>query len=165
MQSAGFRKTSSVSPALLGHPEIELDEAPSKTMRQKRFKHLQTACAHMVAGELRNDLESLVRSQLGQRQSGPWFRYEVDSRTDSPVLWFDYESAFPATGGYIIPAVKLEFGSLNALTICLASSITHPNIDVSIEITDEQLQTCLGAYRWFGEVSDGILGLPIGNEA
>ena len=39
----------SVSPALLGHPEIELDEAPSKSMRQKRFKQLQTACAEMVA--------------------------------------------------------------------------------------------------------------------
>jgi hypothetical protein len=102
----------SVSPALLGHPEIELDEAPSKTMRQKRFKHLQTACADMVAGELQKDLELLVRNQLGEREQGPWFRYEVDPRTDSPVLWFDYDSAFPATGGYIIPAVKLEFGSL-----------------------------------------------------
>jgi hypothetical protein len=102
----------SVSPALLGHPEIELDEAPSKTMRQKRFKHLQTACADMVAGELQKDLKALVRGQLGKREQGPWFRYEVDPRTESPVLWFDYESALPATGGYIIPAVKLEFRSL-----------------------------------------------------
>ncbi len=74
----------SVSPAMLGHPEIELDEAPSKTMRQKRFKHLQTACADMVAGELQKDLELLVRSQLGEREQRPWFRYEVDSRTDTP---------------------------------------------------------------------------------
>src|SRR5580698_2223323 len=33
----------SVSPELLGQPEIALDEAPSKSMRQKRFKELQIA--------------------------------------------------------------------------------------------------------------------------
>jgi hypothetical protein len=37
---------------------------------------------------------------------------ELEPRTDSPVLWFDYESTLPSTGGYIVPAVKLEFGSL-----------------------------------------------------
>jgi hypothetical protein len=103
----------SVSPVLLGHPETEIDEAPSKSMRQKRFKQLQTACAEMVAGRLRGDLEAVCRTYLGQPTNrGDWFRYEVDPRTDSPVLWFDYESTLPAAGGYIVPAVKLEFGSL-----------------------------------------------------
>jgi hypothetical protein len=103
----------SVSPVLLGHPETEFDDAPSKSMRQKRFKQLQTACADMVAGRLRGDLEAIARKHLGQPGNrGDWFRYEVDPRTDSPVLWFDYESTLPAAGGYIVPAVKLEFGSL-----------------------------------------------------
>ena len=103
----------SVSPVLLGHAEIELDEAPSRSMRQKLFKRLQNECAEIVAGRLRDDLELLVRNHLGQRSDGgSWFRYEVDLRTDSPVLWFDYDSTLPAGGGYIIPAVKLEFGSL-----------------------------------------------------
>jgi hypothetical protein len=103
----------SVSPVLLGHPETEFDDAPSKSMRQKRFKQLQTACAEMVAGRLRDDLEATARKHLGQPGNrGEWFRYEVDPRSDSPVLWFDYESTLPAAGGYIVPAVKLEFGSL-----------------------------------------------------
>jgi hypothetical protein len=102
----------SVSPMALGHPETELDDAPSKTMRQKRFKQLQAACAEMVAGGLRGDLETAARNHLGPREHGDWFRYEVDPRTDSPVLWFDYDSTLPAGGGYIVPAVKLEFGSL-----------------------------------------------------
>ncbi len=103
----------SVSPVLLGHPEIELDDAPSKSMRQKLFKRLQAECAVIVAGRLRADLETLIRIHLGERSDGrDWFRYEVDPRTDSPVLWFDYDSTLPAAGGYIIPAVKLEFGSL-----------------------------------------------------
>lgn len=102
----------SVSPVLLGHPESELDEAPSKTMRQKRFENLQTACAELVADRLRRDLETVARKHLGPREQGSWFRYEVDPRTDSPVLWFDYDSSLPAGGGYIVPAVKLEFGSL-----------------------------------------------------
>ena len=122
----------SVSPALLGHPEIELDQAPSKSMRQKRFKQLQTACAEIVAGRLRDDLEQVVRKSLGQRNGGgDWFRYEVELRTDSPVVWFDYDSTLPATGGYIVPAVKLEFGSLtdqrpvrrHAITSMLANAL------------------------------------------
>lgn len=103
----------SVSPVLLGHPETEIDEAPSKSMRQKRFKQLQLACAKIVAGQLRGDLETVARQHLGKPSTrGDWFRYQVDPRTNSPVLWFDYESTLPAAGGYIVPAVKLEFGSL-----------------------------------------------------
>lgn len=103
----------SVSPTFLGHDEGGLDEAPSKTMRGKRFKQLQTACAETVSGPLQAGLESLVGLSLGRPgHVKTWFRYEVDPRTDSPVLWFDYESILPPARGYIIPAVKLEFGSL-----------------------------------------------------
>lgn len=103
----------SVSPAFLGHDEGGLDDAPSKTMRGKRFKQLQIACADVVSGRLQSDLENLVNQLLGQpRHVKFWFRYELDPRTDSPVLWFDYESTLPPARSYIIPAVKLEFGSL-----------------------------------------------------
>ncbi len=103
----------SVSPTALGHDEGDLDNAPSKSMRGKRFKQLQVSCAAMVSGPLQTDLEVVVSQSLGQpRHRKTWFRYEVDPRTDSPVMWFDYESVLPTVGGYIIPAVKLEFGSL-----------------------------------------------------
>jgi predicted nucleotidyltransferase component of viral defense system len=49
----------SVLPALLGQPEVELDDAPSKSMRGKRFKQLQAACEEMIAERLRTDLETL----------------------------------------------------------------------------------------------------------
>jgi hypothetical protein len=103
----------SVSPAFLGHDESELDEAPSKTMRGKRFKQLQTTCADVVSGTLQSELENLLSQSLEHPSHvKTWFRYEVDPRTDSPVLWLDYESTLPSAHGYIIPAVKLEFGSL-----------------------------------------------------
>lgn len=103
----------SVSPILLGLDEKDLDEAPSKSMRDKRFKRLQSSCAEMVSGPFQADLEVMVNQSLGMASKGAsWFRYEVDPRTDSPILWFDYESTLPPVGGYIIPAVKLEFGSL-----------------------------------------------------
>ena len=86
---------------------------PRNRCRQKRFKQLQVTCAEIVANRLRGDLEMIARNHLGEcSNGGDWFRYEVDSRTDSPVLWFDYESTLPTAGGYIVPAVKLEFGSL-----------------------------------------------------
>jgi hypothetical protein len=129
----------SVSPALLGHPEIELDQAPSKSMRQKRFKQLQTACAEIVAGRLRNDLEQVVRNHLGPRNDGgDWFRYEVDLRTDSPVLWFDYDSMLPAAGGYIVPAVKLEFGSLTDQRPVGRHAITSMLANAMPELQEEQ---------------------------
>ena len=56
--------------------------------------------------------EGGAKVRLSDDKGGTLLRYEVDARTDSPVLWFDYDSTLPATGGYIIPAVKLEFGSL-----------------------------------------------------
>lgn len=103
----------SVSPAVLGYEEGELDDAPSKSMRGKRFEQLQASCAQMVSGPLKADLERLVSQSLGKPKQGKtWFRYELDPRTKSPILWFDYASTLPPVGGYIIPAVKLEFGSL-----------------------------------------------------
>ena len=66
-----------------------------------------------MADRLGGDLEAVARNHLGERSDrGKWFRYEVDPRTDSPVLWFDYELTLPSVGGDIVPAVKLEFGSL-----------------------------------------------------
>jgi hypothetical protein len=129
----------SVSPLLLGHPELELDEAPSKSMRQKRFQQLQAECAAIVAGPLRGDLEIIARNHLGQRSDrGDWFRYEVDPRTDSPVLWFDYESTLPAAGGYIIPAVKLEFGSLTDQRPVGRHTITSMLADALPELGEER---------------------------
>ena len=59
----------------------------TRSMRQKRFKQLQTACAEMVSDRLRGDLETVARNHLGQRSDGgDWFRYEVDPRTDSTVV-------------------------------------------------------------------------------
>jgi hypothetical protein len=129
----------SVSPLLLGHPEKELDEAPSKSMRQKRFKQLQTACAEIVNNRLRGDLEAVIRNDLGRRSDGgEWFRYEVDPRTDSPVLWFDYEATLPAAGGYIVPAVKLEFGSLTDQRPVGRHAITSMLADALPELEEER---------------------------
>ncbi len=142
----------SVSPALLGHPEIELDEAPSKSMRQKRFKQLQMECAEIVAGRLRGDLEAIAHSHLGQRsEGGDWFRYEVDPRTDSPVLWFDYESTLPAAGGYIVPAVKLEFGSLTDQRPVGRHTITSMLADALPELKEQDEVVAMEVERTFWE--------------
>jgi hypothetical protein len=71
--------------ALLGQAEGDLDDAPSRSMRKKRFKELQERCKRVVSGQLQGDLEARVRQRIGQRSDGnDWFRYEVDTRTDSP---------------------------------------------------------------------------------
>jgi hypothetical protein len=95
----------SVSPELLGQAEGDLDDAPSRSLRQKRFKQLQEECKRVVSHQLQDDLEGGIRKRLGERPDGSsWFRYEVDTRTDSPVLWFEYDSTVSGTGsgGYIV---------------------------------------------------------------
>ena len=103
----------SISPALLGWDESDLDDAPSKTMRVKRFARLETACADHVQGDLRRALEGHVREVLGAPpNAGGWLTSAFDETHRSPVLVFEYPSTLPPEAGYITPSVKMEFGSL-----------------------------------------------------
>ncbi len=103
----------SVSPIFLGWKESDLDEAPSRSMRGKRFAKLEKECMTRVQGVIQETLEQAIRESLGVRSDGrSWLAYEVDGTSNSPVLVFEYPGALRFQSGYIFPAVKLEFGSL-----------------------------------------------------
>jgi hypothetical protein len=103
----------SVAPKLLGWSEADLDEATSRNMRDRRFARLEADCIERVRGDIRHELERSVRDVLGPRPEGEnWLEYEIDQTSNSPVLVFKYPSALQPESGYILPAVKLEFGSL-----------------------------------------------------
>jgi hypothetical protein len=102
-----------LSPESLGHPESEIDEAPTKTARAKRAGALLAACAQKVETEFLPLLEKLVFGQLGGKTGGrPWLRYELEEASHSPVIHFDYPTTLPNPLPYIRTAVKIEFGSL-----------------------------------------------------
>lgn len=101
-----------LTPASLGWDEAELDDAPSKSQRQKRTEKLQADCAEAVSTRFMPELEAVVRTLLGLRpDTGHWLNYEVDTASQSPLILFPYPRAVPA-GSYIAPLVKMEFGSL-----------------------------------------------------
>jgi hypothetical protein len=103
----------SVAPAFLGWEESELDDAPSPTQRRKRLEKLEADCAAKVQDDFQRELESGVKTVLGEKSGGRhWLRYQLDTASKSPVLFFDYPSALPPGSGYIQPFVKMEFGSL-----------------------------------------------------
>jgi hypothetical protein len=103
----------SVSPALLGWQESELDNAPSQTQRQKRFEKLEAACAAQVEHGFQNVLETQVRIELGNKiGGGGWLTYQIDPLSKSPLLLFNYPSALPPEVSYIQRLVRLEFGAL-----------------------------------------------------
>lgn len=77
-----------LSPESLGHPESEIDEAPTKTARAKRAGALLAACAHKVETEFLPVLEKLIFGQLGGKTGGrPWLRYELEEASHSPVIF------------------------------------------------------------------------------
>jgi hypothetical protein len=96
-----------LSPESLGHPESEIDEAPTKTARAKRAGALLAACAQKVETEFLPLLEKLVFGQLGGKTGGrPWLRYELEEASHSPVIHFDYPTTLPNPLPYIRTASK-----------------------------------------------------------
>ncbi len=104
----------SISPGSLGAPEAGLESEASRAARARDFENLQRACSSYVRDTLRTDLELDLQAHLGSpTPDRNWLRFEVDAKSHSPVLWFDYPSSLPAGDlSYIQPAVKLELGSL-----------------------------------------------------
>jgi hypothetical protein len=102
----------SISPALLGWDESDLDEAPSSSQRGKRMKKLEGACIRAVEERFQPLLEAAVREILGAAPAGRWLRFQIDPISNSPVLLFAYPSSADGTSDYVEPAVKIEFGSL-----------------------------------------------------
>lgn len=99
----------SVSPDWLGFagPPPE-----SRSGRQKWFDKLQDTCLDRVR-EIQPDLENIVQDRLGVQKAGvPYFAFEEEDVTHSPILLFIYPSR-PAGGPRERrQRIKLEFGSL-----------------------------------------------------
>jgi hypothetical protein len=58
------------------------------------------------------ELEAVVGSLLGPHpKTGAWLRFEFDAASRSPVILFPYPQVVPPDS-YIVPLVKIEFGSL-----------------------------------------------------
>ena len=132
-----------LSPESLGHPESEIDEAPTKTARAKRAGALLAACAHKVETEFLPVLEKLIFGQLGGKTGGrPWLRYELEEASHSPVIHFDYPTTLPNPLPYIRTAVKIEFGSLtdqrptgtHPIAPLVAESVPEAFVDFQAEV-------------------------------
>jgi hypothetical protein len=99
-----------LSPESLGHPESEIDEAPTKTARAKRAATLLAACVQKVETEFLPPLEKLISGQLGGKTVGrPWLRYELEEASHSPVIHFDYPTTIPNPLPYDYLAMRPMF--------------------------------------------------------
>jgi len=82
----------SISPALLGWKESDLDDAPSPAKRGKLMKKLESDCTDAVRERLQPQIETAIREVLGAPPSGAWLQFQIDAATNSPVA-----SSTPAT--------------------------------------------------------------------
>lgn len=83
----------------------------SRTQSDKWMKNAEAACSRTVATHIAPKLEMIAKQFLGER-STPWFEYQLDAVTSSPVVLFHYPTCQPQGFAYLNRFVKLEFGSL-----------------------------------------------------
>jgi hypothetical protein len=98
----------SVSPAFLGLPEA----GTSRNQANKWMTRAEAACGSAVRDQMLPVLSAKVEAVLGPPTARPWFEFQTDPGTHSPVLLFHYPSSQPAGFAYLARAVKLELGSL-----------------------------------------------------
>lgn len=99
-----------LNPDWLGFDSVNRpDAAPSRTQRDKRSEQLADTCMDAVRSRLLPQFESYVTQHLpGMAPSA--LTFEMDTSTDSPVIWFAYPRAGGSTGS-LRPQLKLEFGA------------------------------------------------------
>ena len=102
----------SLSPAFLGISESDLEDAPSRTQRDRNQKQLEALCEEAVRDQITPIVQSAIGAQLGIPSARSWkLEVIVDPATHSPVILFHYPVAVPYET-YVRPEVKVEFGSL-----------------------------------------------------
>ncbi len=97
----------SLSPTFLKLP----DTSTSRNQANKWMLKAELACQEAVINIIAPVLEVIVGSILG-KANNPWFEYQLDSHSNSPVLLFHYPTLQPSGFEYLKRSVKLEFGSL-----------------------------------------------------
>jgi hypothetical protein len=102
----------SLSPGFLGFDEVALEEASSRTQRDRNQKRVEIQCEAAIRKQIAPTIQQAITSQLAA-QSAPSWKIEatIDETTHSPVVLFHYPIAV-AYDAYVRPEVKVEFGSL-----------------------------------------------------
>ena len=77
-----------LTPASLGWSETDLDDAPSKTARQKRVAQIEADCANAVSQRFGPALERVIHHSLGKPPGKTWLTYELEAASHSPILYF-----------------------------------------------------------------------------
>ncbi|MGL6075192.1 MAG: nucleotidyl transferase AbiEii/AbiGii toxin family protein [Fimbriiglobus sp.] len=97
----------SLSPEFLKLPEA----GTSRNQANKWMKQAEMSCRQAVEQQIQPILEATVAKVLGTINP-PWFEFQMDLISNSPVLLFRYPTLQPTGFAYLKRSVKLEFGSL-----------------------------------------------------
>jgi hypothetical protein len=104
----------SIGPVWLGFDDQDaVGMVCSRSGVQKKFKKMERACIDAVRERICNILEEEIVKTLGPRiDSSRYLNFLIDSQTGSPLLELYYPTDQDNVRGYILPKIKLEFGSL-----------------------------------------------------
>jgi Nucleotidyl transferase AbiEii toxin, Type IV TA system len=123
----------SLSPTFLNLAPPDIDNL-SRNQAGQWMKRAEIACAKAVQEQLQPELEQLALATLGAT-THPWFSFQVDERTHSPVLQFRYPTTQSSGFSYLPRSVKLEFGSLTDQQ----PTGTHPIVPWLAEVIPQAL--------------------------
>lgn len=103
----------SVSPSFLGIVEDDVENAKSRTQRDRWMQRLEEGCTRAIQNQLQPELELVIREVLGFKKDGKsWIEFVLDPVSQSPVLQFHYPTIQAEGFPYLRRMVKMEFGSL-----------------------------------------------------
>lgn len=124
----------SLSPESLMLPEPGI----SRNQAHKWMSQAEAACIKMVRDLIMPVMNQEVAQALGIANdidsNVERFEFEIDSQTNSPVVWFHYPTTQPLGFDYLKRSVKLEFGSLTEQRPTRRYQVTPWLADAFIEL-------------------------------
>jgi hypothetical protein len=103
----------SVSPRFVGFDEVAFNLLKSRTQRDAAVVEMQRLCDRKAQSTIRPELERAIRDHLGPpTETSSWLTYDLDLKSASAILYFNYPAARSTDFAYLRRAVKLELGTL-----------------------------------------------------
>ena len=100
-----------LAPSFVGADAAGFDALTSRGKRDAAVRQMQRLCADKTCEVLFPALDAAIIEVLGAAQHAPWLRYEQDSDSSSPIVYFQYPSSGITGFEYLPREVKLELGT------------------------------------------------------
>lgn len=101
-----------LTPEFVGADAAAFDALTTRVKRDAAVRRMQRLCADRTRALVMPALEHAITAALGASPRGHWLRYEADTDTRTPDVYFRYPASGFAGFEYLQREIKLELGAL-----------------------------------------------------